>query len=110
MKILLFGEMSGLIKLKLNSFTIVTNVTPKDTIAPVKHGGGSIVWRCFAAGETGALHKTDQEKENDVDILKLNTSARKLKHGHKWVFYMDNDSKQHAAKWLQDNKVKALTS
>ena len=33
---------------------------PKNSISPVKHGGGSsILWGGFAAGVTGALHKID---------------------------------------------------
>ena len=47
------------------------------------------------------------------NILKqhLKTSVRKLKLGRKWVFQMDNDPKHTSnvvAKWLKDNKVKAL--
>ena len=47
-----------------------------------------MLWRCIAAGGTGALHKIDgtMREENDVDILKqhLKTSVRKLKLGRKW--------------------------
>ena len=52
-----------------------------------------MLWGCFAAGGTGALHKIDDimREENNVDILK--TSARKLKLGYKWVFQMNNDPK-----------------
>ena len=74
-----------------------------------------MLWGCFAAGRTGALHKIDgtMRKENYVDILKqhLKTSVRKLKIGREWVFQMDNDPKHTSnvvAKWLKDNKVKVL--
>ena len=75
-----------------------------------------MLWGCFAGG-TGALHKIDgiMREENYVDILKqhLKTSVRKLKLklGRKWVFQMDNDTKQTSkvvAKWLKDNKVKVF--
>ena len=73
-----------------------------------------MLWGCFAAGGTGALHKIDgiMRKRNYVDILKKHkTLARKLKLGHKWVFQMDNAPK-HTSKvvaiWLKDNKVKIL--
>ena len=60
-----------------------------------------MLWGCFAAGGTGALHKIDglMRNENDVDILKklLKTSVWKLKLGWKWVFQMDNDPK-HTSK------------
>ena len=73
-----------------------------------------MLWGCFAAGGTGALHKIDgiMRVENDVDILKqhLKTSVRKLKLGRKWVFQMDIDPKHtfFVVKWLKDNKVKVL--
>ena len=50
-------------------------------------GCSIMLWGCFAAGGTGALHKIDGiiRNENDVAILKqhLKTSVRKLKLGHK---------------------------
>ena len=56
-----------------------------------------MLWGCFAAGGTGALHKIDgiMRMKNYVDILKL---------GRKWFFQMD----KVVAKWLKDNKVKVL--
>ena len=74
-----------------------------------------MLWGCFAAGETGALHKIDgiMRQDNYREILKqhLKTSGTKLKLGRKWVFQMDNDPKHTSkvvAKWLKDNKVKVL--
>lgn len=74
-----------------------------------------MLWGCFAAGGTGALHKLDgiTRKEHDVAILKqhLKTSARMFKFGCKWVFQMDNDPMHTAVldtKWLKDNKVNVL--
>lgn len=64
---------------------------PQNTTPTVKYRGGSIMlWSCFAAKGTHALHKVDGilRKENYLDILKqhLKTSARKMKLGRKWVF------------------------
>jgi hypothetical protein len=89
---------------------------PKNIIPNVKHGRGSIiVWGCFVAVGTGALHKIDgiMREENYVNILKrhLKTSVRKLKLGRKRVFQVDNDPKHSSkvvAKWLKENKVKVL--
>uniref|UniRef100_A0AAZ3PF04 Tc1-like transposase DDE domain-containing protein n=1 Tax=Oncorhynchus tshawytscha TaxID=74940 RepID=A0AAZ3PF04_ONCTS len=74
-----------------------------------------MLWGCFAAGGTGALHKIDgiMRDENYVDILKqhLKTSVRKLKLGRKWIFQTDNNLKHTSkvvAKWLKDNTVKVL--
>jgi hypothetical protein len=86
----------------------------KGEAASVKHGGGSIIlWGCFAAGETGALHKIDGiiRRQNYVDILKqhLKTSVRKLlKLGRKLVFQMYNDPKHIYKVVAKDNKVKVL--
>ena len=63
----------------------------EEHIPTMMHGGGSIMlWGCFAAEGTGALHKIDgiMRMDNYWDILKqhLKTSVKKLKLGHKWVF------------------------
>jgi hypothetical protein len=72
-----------------------------------------MLWGCFAAGGSGALHKIDGivRQGNYVDILKqyVMTSVRKFNLVHKWVFQMNNDPKHTSkvvAKWLKDNKVK----
>ena len=74
-----------------------------------------MLWGCFAARGTGALHKIDgiMKTENHVDILKqhLKTTVRKIKLGRKCVFQIDNGPKhasKNVAKWLKDNKVKVL--
>ena len=77
-----------------------------------------MLWECFAAGRTGALHKMmgSMWKEIYVEILKqhLKTSSRKLKLGCKCVFQTDNDPKHTTrlvTKELKDNKgsVRKLT-
>ena len=103
MTIVMFGGKRGM---------LANRRTPSNHEA---RGGSIILWGCFAAGGTGALHKIDgiMRKENYGDILKqhLKTSVRKLKLGRKWVFQMDNDPKHSSkvvAKWLEDNQVKVL--
>ena len=84
----------------------------------VSTGVASIMlWGCFAAGGTGALHKIDgiMRQEKDVDILRqhLKTSVRKLKLGRKWLFQMNNypkHSSKFVAKKRKDNKVKVFES
>ena len=64
----------------------------------MKHGGGSIMlWGCFAAEGTGALHEIDYVDILDIFKKHLKTSVKKLKLGRKWVFQMDNDPK-HTSK------------
>jgi len=69
-----------------------------------------VLWGCFAAEGTGALHRTDgiMRKEEDVDVLKqhLKTSASL---GDKWFFQTDpKHTSKLVPQGLKDNKVKAL--
>lgn len=119
---LIFGDIScGLMKLKWNCLARMTIVWRKkgeacNTIPAVKYGGCSIMLsRSFAAGGTGALHKTDyiMRKEHYMEIFKehLKTSVTTLKIGCKWVFQMGFHPK-HTPKWitkcLNDNQVNVL--
>ena len=73
-----------------------------------------MLWGCFDARGTGALHKIDgiMRQENNVDIEAASQDiGQEVKACCKWVFQMDNDPKHTSkvlAKWLKDNKVKVL--
>lgn len=52
--------------------------------------------RCFAASDTGALHKLDGiMKEDDRQTLQLHLklTAKKVNLGYSWVFQQVNDAK-----------------
>lgn len=88
----------------------------KNTIATVKHGGGSLMlWGCVSANGTGNLVKIEG-KLNAVGYQKileenLQDSARRLGMGRNWMLQQDNDPKHTAKsvqKWLTENRVKVL--
>jgi hypothetical protein len=67
---------------------------------------------CCRRDWCNSQNRWHDEGEN---VLKqhLQTSVRKLKLGHKWVFQMDNDpnyTSKVVAKWPKDNKVKVCVS
>lgn len=88
----------------------------KNTIATVKHGGGSLMlWGCVSANGTGNLVRIEG-KLNAAGYQKileenLRESVRKLGMGRNWTLQQDNDPKHTAKsvqKWLNENKVKVL--
>lgn len=96
-KILTSGDMScGLMRQKWSALHLEGNGgTLVDLRTPYQLGSSIMLWR-----EDKTLHGD------------IKTSARKLKRGCKWVFQMDNDSKDTAKvveKWLEDNKVLVIT-
>ena len=111
MTIVMFGGVKGM----LASRRTPSQPWSTGVAASCCGGGSTMLWGCFTARGTGALHKIDgiMRQGNYVDILKqhLKTSVGNLKLGRKWVFQMDNDPKHTSkvvAKWLKDNKVKVL--
>ncbi|KAG2462346.1 TCB1 transposase, partial [Polypterus senegalus] len=83
-----------------------------NTIATVKHGGGSIMlWGCFSAAGTGRLVRIKGKMTAAMyrDILDENLlqSALDLRLGRRFIFQQDNDPKI-SKEWLQDNSVNVL--
>lgn len=88
----------------------------KNTIPTVKHGGGSImVWGCFSANGTGALHIVDGKMDGAMyrQILEKNLipSAKGFHGRRKWTFQQDNDPKHTAnltKEWFTKKKINVL--
>lgn len=89
---------------------------PKNTVATVKHGGGSLMfWGAFSSSGTGKLVciKGIMKSEHYITILdeNLKVSAQNLGLGRRFIFQQDNDPK-HRSKavtaWLQRQKINVL--
>lgn len=68
---------------------------PEKSVPVVNHGGGTIMlWGCFAANDTGTLHKSDgimkEEDHQYILHIYLKSKAKWLKLEHSWVFQQDN--------------------
>ncbi|KAI4888607.1 hypothetical protein NFI96_004255 [Prochilodus magdalenae] len=89
---------------------------PKNTIPPVKHGGGNIMlWGCFSAKGPGRLVRVHERMNGAMycEILGANLlpSARAMKMKRGWVFQHDNDPKHTARatkEWLRKKHFKVL--
>ena len=88
----------------------------KNTIATVKHGGGSLMlWGCVSYKGPGNLVKIEGKlnAQGFQEILQnnLQDSARNLSMGRNWILQQDNDPK-HTAKsvqaWFKQKKIKVL--
>uniref|UniRef100_A0AAY5KTD7 WW domain-containing protein n=1 Tax=Esox lucius TaxID=8010 RepID=A0AAY5KTD7_ESOLU len=89
---------------------------PKNTIHPVKHGGGSIMlWGCFSSAVSGALVSVEgimnSSKYHVILAQNLQASVRMLKMKRNFTFQHDNDPK-HTSKstkaWLHQKKINVL--
>ena len=78
-KTLIFEEMFC-DETKINTFGGKgSNSKPENIIPIVKHRRGSIMlWRCFAAGGTGILHKIDDIMRKEHRINTLNISQEEV--------------------------------
>ncbi len=81
----------------------------------VKHGGGVMIWGCFAASGPGRLAIIDGTMNSALyqKILKENVrpSVCDLKLKRTWVMQQDNDPKhtsKSTSEWLKKNKIKVL--
>lgn len=83
-----------------------TAMEPKNLVATVKHGGGSVmVWGAVAASGVGKLvfieGNMDRYQYKSILEQNLKTSVDILNLGQSWIFQQDNDPK-HTAQIVKD--------